>query len=256
MRCIDGSWVLGRSWRGARGVPRTILAGHRRFAGIWGVLGIFGDICSKWHGGAPPGGAEDPSSQDPRSNMNEGADRLNDRVGWAEIAAAGPADTAALPEFARFGSAFTMGGEFPIKGVLAGSLGIRGIRKDFPIFSAFSDILFRAKNAKENWDKEQAQRRKMPGFDMDERYKQLGTFPVRRSGLKAGASSRSPNASRGLEGHLPLAESFRSKGAWRIVGDQRDTKRFSDILFRAKNAKENWDKDEGAAEKKGRVRYQ
>ncbi len=47
--------------------------------------------------------------------MNEGAGRLNDRVGWAEIAAAGPADTAALPEFARFGSAFTMGGEFPIK---------------------------------------------------------------------------------------------------------------------------------------------
>ncbi len=53
-----------------------------------------------------------------------------------------------------------------------------------------------------------------------------------------------------------MAESFRSKGAWRIVGDQRDTKRFSDVLFRAKNAKENWDKDEGAAEKRAQVRYE
>ncbi len=44
-----------------------------------------------------------------------------------------------------------------------------------------------------------AQRRKKAGFDMDERYRLLGTFRVRRTGLKAGASSRSPNASRGLE---------------------------------------------------------
>ncbi len=112
-----------------------------------GRLGQFADLCSylgifaaNGRGGAPPAGAQDPTSQDPRSNMNEGAGRLNDRVGWADIAAAGPADTAALPEFARFGSAFTMGGEFPIKGVLAGSLGIRGIRKDFTILSAFSHI--------------------------------------------------------------------------------------------------------------------
>src|SRR5581483_1369261 len=42
---------LGRSWRGTRGVPRLVLTAYRRFADIWGVLGIFGDICSKWHGG-------------------------------------------------------------------------------------------------------------------------------------------------------------------------------------------------------------
>ncbi len=165
VRCIDGSWALGRKWRGACGVPRTILTAHGRFAGIWGVLGVFGDICSKWHGEGGPartGGRSkltrskvQGSIQDPRSNMNEGTGRLNDRVGWAEVAAAGPADIARSPKFARFGSTFTMGGAFPIKGVLAGSLGIRGIRKDFPIFSAFSDILFRAKNAKENWDKDE-----------------------------------------------------------------------------------------------------
>ncbi len=73
VRRIGCVWErLGRSWRGTCRVPRTILAGHRRFAGIWGVLGIFGDICSKWAWGAPPAGAEDPSSLDPRSNMNEG----------------------------------------------------------------------------------------------------------------------------------------------------------------------------------------
>src|SRR5581483_1706115 len=43
--------VLG-GWGGS--CCRAILAGHRRFAGIWGVLGIFGDICSKWAWGVPP----------------------------------------------------------------------------------------------------------------------------------------------------------------------------------------------------------
>src|SRR5581483_5451138 len=80
------------------------------------------------------------------SVMNEGLQqRSGDRQ--SDVAAAGPADTAALHDFARFGGAFTIGGEFPINGVLR----IVGDQMDT---KGFSDILFRAKNAKENWDKD------------------------------------------------------------------------------------------------------
>ncbi len=48
---------------------------------------------------------------------------------------------------------------------------------------------------------------------MNERYRQLGMVRVRRAGLKAGASSRSPNASRGLEAQFSSMESFRYSAA-------------------------------------------
>ncbi len=89
--------------------------------------------------------------------MNEGLQqRSGDRQ--SDVAAAGPADTAALPDFARFGGAFTIGGEFPINGVLAGSLGIKWIRKDFPIFC------FARRTQRKTGTKMKAQRRKSQGL--------------------------------------------------------------------------------------------
>ena len=84
--------------------------------------------------------------------------------------------------------------------VLGGSLGIRGIRRDFPMFC------FARRTQRKTGTRMKAQRRKEPRFDMKERYGQLRTFGVRRAVSKAGASSRSPNASRGLEAHLPGGE--------------------------------------------------
>src|SRR5581483_5401265 len=155
VRRIGWVWEgLGRSWRGTRGVPRTILTAHRRFAGIWGVLGIFGDICSKWHGGWPPlRGARSKltrsevqgSIQDPRSNMNEGFGQMGGLAGLADSlesgashrsprrwradgspiasshgglarrAAPGPLETAALHRELESPVEGKLGGEFPIR---------------------------------------------------------------------------------------------------------------------------------------------
>ncbi|SRR5581483_2195297 len=56
--------------------------------------------------------------------------------------------------------------------VLAGSLGARGIRKDFPIFC------FARRTQRKAGAKMKALRRKKAGFDTDERHRQLGTVRV------------------------------------------------------------------------------
>ncbi len=99
-----------------------------------------------------------------------------------------------------------MGGEFPIKGVLAGSLGIRGIRKDFPIFCGAR------RTQRKTGTKMSAQRRKEAGSDMNERYRQLGTFRVRRTGLKAVSSHRTPKR------FARFGSVLRTKGEFPIEG--------------------------------------
>ncbi len=105
-----GAGVCGRTYGdfGGQAEKRPTLAARRRFAGVWGCLQLFADVCSKWHGeGGPRWSGGHARMGERRSKpesfrgeirgsvMKEGLpQRSGDRR--ADIAAAGPADTVGL----------------------------------------------------------------------------------------------------------------------------------------------------------------
>ncbi len=157
-------------------------------------LGIFAVICRclQQNGmgeGGRAGGAEAPSSQGPRAKKENPGSNMNDRFGqvsgrvrreggfesgaarrtprrwrvggysgasWrdglAGVAAPGPLDTGAL-----------QGRELPIRWHLEDYCTINGLPTEFAVVSTVSDILFRAKNAKENWGKDEGAAKKRQG---------------------------------------------------------------------------------------------
>jgi len=105
----------------------------------------------------------------------------------------------------------------------------------------FFRYLFRARNAKESWDKDEGAAKKNPGFDMNERYRQLGTFRVRRRLRKRCQATALHDA--GAQVNIPVGEGHAAMGSATIgegeanAGSQRVAKdcpimsTFSDIYF-------------------------
>jgi hypothetical protein len=88
------------------------------------------------------------------------------------------------------------------------------------------------------------------------RFSDFQIIKLGRAGTAVRRSSTAfPGAGEALAGNLAQSERIRPDQTVRQP-DCPILSAFSDILFRAKNAKENWGKDEGAAEKEARVRYE
>src|SRR5581483_3045482 len=211
--CVGRVWErLDRSWKGARGVSHPVSTAQLRFADIWGVLGTFGDICSKWHGGGgSPAGAEDPSSQGPRSKY----------VGWDR-----------WPAIRSEGMDHGGGSER-----IRPNQTVRGL--DFPIFSAFSDKsgVARSTFAQDYGGQEHAKRGEgetgggeeegrsgegTPRFRMNDMPGSLGRRPGWKDGLESGV--KPPHSKRWRAVQRPVRKPDDWAGEFPVLSIRSETR--------------------------------